>query len=237
MKIKIQRYDKTATPQSFLVEYDIPEGLTLLQSLQYTKATIDPTLSFRAGCRSGICGTCSMRVDGKEKLACSHIPQGGELIEPLLYHEVKRDLIVDKSSVQQKLQQSTAWLHQTQETSISITDEKKTELQSDCILCSSCYSACPVFAVNSDFLGPYALTRVYRYTADPREADIKSAIDEIQLNGVWDCTLCGECTAVCPQSIDPKMDITMLRGTSSQYGHMDPNFATMNFGFNPNGGF
>ncbi len=86
-------------------------------------------------------------------------------------------------------------------------------------------------AVNPDFLGPFALTRAYRYTADPREGDIKTAIDAIQANGVWDCTLCGECTAVCPKGIDPKMDITMLRGTSAQYGYNDPNFTSMNFGF------
>lgn len=231
MKIKIKRYDKTTNPQGSVVKYAIPEELTLLEALQHIKATIDSTLSFRAGCRSGICGTCSVRVNGKEHLACGYIPQEGDLVEPLNYHEVKRDLIVDKEGAQDTLRRSTAWLHQSQKATISIADEKRTELQSDCILCSICYSACPVLAVNSDFLGPFALTRVYRYTADSRETDIKSAIDNIQLNGVWDCTLCGECTAVCPQGIDPKMDITMLRGTSSQYGYMDPNFVTMDFGF------
>ena len=89
--------------------------------------------------------------------------------------------------------------------------------------------------VNPNFIGPFALTRVYRYTADPREADIKASIDAIQTNGIWDCTLCGECTAVCPQGIDPKMDITMLRGTATQFGYSDPNFQAMDFGFG--GGF
>jgi fumarate reductase iron-sulfur subunit len=237
MKISIQRFDKAHKPQSATISYEIPEELTLLQALQHIKATIDPTLTFKAGCRSGICGVCSVRVNGREELSCSYKPQEGDLIEPLQYHEVLRDLVVDKNKAKETLRTATAWLHQSQPAVISIKDEKRTEIQSDCILCDSCYSACPVYAVNPDFLGPFALTRAYRYTADKREGDIKSTIDNIQTNGVWDCTLCGECTAVCPQGIDPKMDITLLRSTSSQFGYSDPNFGVMNFGFDPNGGF
>lgn len=237
MNISIQKFVQDKEPQRYIREYEIPDNTTLLAALQYIKATKDPTLTFEAGCRSGICGTCSVRVNGREKLACSYMPKDADHIEPLKYHKICRDLVVDKSQAKATLKDSTAWLHQSQKATITSKDEKLTELQSDCILCSSCYSACPVFAVNPDFLGPFALTRVYRYTADLREGDIKSSIDIIQSNGVWDCTLCGECTAVCPQDIDPKMDITMLRGTSSRYGYMDPNFGNMNFGFDPNGGF
>jgi fumarate reductase iron-sulfur subunit len=161
---------------------------------------------------------------------------------------VLRDLKVDKNKAKETLVKSTAWLHDNQEASLTHSDEKFTETQTDCILCDSCYSACPVYAVNPDFLGPFALTRAYRYTSDKREKDVKSIIDNIQTNGVWDCTLCGECTAVCPKGIDPKMDITMLRGTSLQHGHSDPSFATQSFGtpdfgggggfgFDPNAGF
>ena len=237
MKITIVRFDKTHEPQSATVPYEIPEGITLLQALQHVKSTIDPTLTFKAGCRSGICGICSVRVNGREELACSYKPREGDLVEPLQYHDVLRDLVVDKNKALETLKTASAWLHQSKSATITIEEEKRTELQSDCILCSSCYSACPVYAVNPDFLGPFALTRAFRYTADPREGNIKSTIDNIQTNGVWDCTLCGECTAVCPQGIDPKMDITMLRGTSSQYGYTDPNFSSMNFGFDPSGGF
>ena len=59
---------------------------------------------------------------------------------------------------------------------------------------------------------------------------VKSKIDLIQQNGIWDCTLCGECTAVCPQNIDPKMDIMNLRSKSAKYGYMDPNFGSFGGG-------
>ncbi|MEA3455785.1 MAG: 2Fe-2S iron-sulfur cluster-binding protein, partial [Campylobacterota bacterium] len=227
MQIKILR-SKVGTHQL----YTLPAGeIPLLNALSYIKETQDATLTFSAGCRASVCGTCAVRVNGREELACSYKVKPGDVIEPLQYHPVLRDLKVDKQRAKETLINSSSWLHTLKEASLSHKDEKLTEKQTDCILCDSCYSACPVFAVNENFLGPFALTRAYRYTADPREGGIKSTIDAIQDNGVWDCTLCGECTAVCPKGIDPKMDITMLRGTSAQYGYNDPNFSSMNFGF------
>ena len=110
------------------------------------------------------------------------------------------------------------------------------EVQSDCILCGSCFSACPVYAVNSEFLGPFALTRSWRYVSDIREQDTQEKIESVQSNGIWDCTLCNECVPVCPQGIAPKQDIAMLRGKSGTMGFMDPNFGGgMSFQGSPGG--
>ncbi len=231
MNFRVKRFDKYKEPQTIEMKYPFQEGLTLLGALQNIKMTLDPSLTFKAGCRSGICGICAVRVNSKEELACGYKLQPDDLVEPLQYHQVIRDLVVDKSKSLETLRQSEAWLHQSRPTAVTIEEEKRTEVQSDCILCSSCYSACPVYAVNPEFLGPFALTRAYRYVADKREGDARSGIDSIQANGIWDCTLCGACTAVCPQGIDPKTDIMMLRGISSQLGYSDPNFSAMNFGF------
>jgi fumarate reductase iron-sulfur subunit len=240
MQITIQR-DKT------IESFNVSQGLTLLAALYEIKEKQDASLTFSAGCRASVCGTCAVRVNGKEVLSCAHKVEEGDLVEPLQYHPVLRDLKVDKDPAKKTLTRTEAWLHESREAALTHKDEMLTEKQTDCILCDSCYSACPVFAVNPDFLGPFALTRAYRYTSDKREENAKSIIDNIQTNGVWDCTLCGECTAVCPKGIDPKMDITMLRGTSLQFGHSDPNFATQSFGtpdfggggfgFDPNAGF
>lgn len=242
MKINILRSHTNAHQA-----YELPnKETTLLHALAYIKASTDATLTFSAGCRASVCGTCAVRVNGKEVLSCAYKVQDGDVVEPLQYHPVLRDLKVDKDKAKETLSKSTAWLHNGQEASLTHQDEKRSETQTDCILCDSCYSACPVYAVNPDFLGPFALTRAYRYSSDKRESEAKSIIDNIQTNGVWDCTLCGECTAVCPKGIDPKMDITMLRGVSVQEGYEDPSFAQQSFGtpdfgggfgFNPNGGF
>jgi len=225
MLVKINR-------QNEIFEYTVPfESTTLLSALYEIKKGQDNSLTFSSNCRSGICGACAVRVNGKEVLACAYTLKEGDLVEPLKYHEVQRDLKVNKQKARETLKSATAWLHQNQETKPTAQQLKLTEKQSDCILCSSCYSACPVLEINPKFIGPFALTRAYRYTAYPKEGDIKSTIDNIQQNGIWDCTLCGECTTVCPQGIDPKMDIIMLRGSSAQFGYSDPNFQAMDFGF------
>ena len=224
MSIKINRHNNIET-------FELPfESTTLLHALYEIKKSIDPTLTFGSTCRSGICGACAVRVNGKEVLACAHEVQSGDLVEPLQYHEVQRDLKVNRQRPHQQLQTATTWLHEAKPATITPQEVALTLKQSECILCDSCYSACPVLEVNPNFIGPFALTRAYRYVADPREGNPKGIIDQIQVNGIWDCTLCGECTAVCPEGIDPKMDITQLRSTSAQFGYSDPNFQAMDFG-------
>jgi len=225
MKISIQREE--------VVEYDVEiEDATLLEVLQKIKTTQDATLTFSSGCRSSVCGSCAMRVNSKEVLACSYKVKDGDFIEPLKNSIVLRDLVVDMDNAYTFNTKAKAWQNKLSP-NISLTqdDEKINELQSDCILCGSCYSACPVYTVNSDFLGPFSLTRVWRYVSDKRELDAKEKIDTIQTNGVWDCTLCNECSVVCPQGISSKADIEKLRSRSVMQGYVDPNFANSFGGF------
>ena len=228
MKLTIKRTQESKSyDESF--ELDLLKVTTLLEALYEIKASLDPTLSFDSGCRSGVCGACSVRVNGKEKLACSYQVQDGDIIEPLNYHSILRDLKVDKEDVQRKLKSTLPFASKSESKPLTPKEEESFRLQSDCILCNSCYSACPVLAVNPNFLGPFALTRALRYQNDPR-VELKPSLENIQENGIWDCTLCGECSAVCPQNIDPKGDIMQLRGQSLKAGFNDPNFTTQSFG-------
>ena len=229
MKITVKRDEE-------FVEYEVQtQETTLLELLKEIKITQDNTLTFSSGCRSSVCGSCSMRVNDREVLACSYKVQDGDRVEPLRNVPIIRDLVVNMDSSYAFNAKAKAW-QKTIGKSVEVTqdDEKVNEVQSDCILCGSCYSACPVYAVNKEFLGPFALTRVWRYASDVREEDEISKIDTIQTNGVWDCTLCNECTIVCPQGISSKSDIEKLRSKSVMAGYSDPNFANSfggGFGF------
>jgi len=225
MKIKIQRQT--------LVEYEVDmQDATLLAVLERIKTSQDASLTYASGCKSSVCGSCSMRVNGKEVLACGYKVKDGDFIEPLKNVPVIRDLVVDMDKAYEFNAKAKAYSNNPHAKNISVTqeNEKINEIQSDCILCGSCYSACPVYAVNSEFLGPFSLTRVWKYVSDVREDDSKEKIDTIQTNGIWDCTLCNECTLVCPQDISSKSDIEKLRSKSAMAGHTDPNFASMDFG-------
>ena len=233
MKISVKRYGVEPEIHTSLQSYEVDlENVTLLEVLTAIKTKQDSSLSFSSGCRSSICGSCSMRVNGKEVLACAYKPTDGDVVEPLKNMPVVRDLIVDVDHAHQFMKIAKNW-SSTNTTNIRVTpeDEKRNELQSDCILCGACYSACPVYAVNENFIGPFALTRSWRYVNDVRENDVAEKIEVIQTDGIWDCTLCNECVPVCPQDIAPKQDIAMLRTKSGTMGYMDPSFSN-SFGGN-----
>lgn len=213
----------------------------LLAILTAIKSVKNKSLSFRSGCRSGVCGSCAVRVNGMEKLACKTSIKEGDHIEPLKNLEVIKDLVVDLSEQKGFLSVSKAFLEEKSDQEVTSDDEKKIDVESNCILCNSCFSSCPVYEVNKNFKGPFALTRTFRYINDKKESNPKTKIDAVQTNGIWDCTLCGNCNMVCPVHIDIKNDIMQLRNKSAQFGYTDPNLSNFdtgfdqNFGFDPNG--
>ena len=227
MKIRIKRDFE-------FIEYDVDmQDVTLLELLNSIKTERDNSLAYSSGCRSSVCGSCAVRVNAKEVLACAYKVQEGDEVEPLKNVAVIRDLVVNMDKALQTNKRAKTWLQTyNKEAKLTHEDETVNALQSDCILCASCYSACPVYAVNGDFLGPFALTGVWKYVSDKREASAEEKIETIQTNGVWDCTLCNECTLVCPQNISSKADIEKLRMKSTMAGYADPAFS-QNFG----GGF
>jgi len=71
IKLDIFRFDEAVdtVPHCDIVEVDIPETTTVLEALEYAKAEIDGSISFRRSCRSAICGSCSMNINGITGLA------------------------------------------------------------------------------------------------------------------------------------------------------------------------
>jgi succinate dehydrogenase / fumarate reductase iron-sulfur subunit len=227
MKIKVARYTTEPEVTQAVLEYEVQmQDVTLLEVLNEIKTKQDSTLTYTSGCRSSVCGSCSMRVNGREVLACAYKVQDGDLVEPMKNAPVLRDLVVDMDKAYSFNAKAKAWQSSlSPSTNLTQENEKINEIQSDCILCGACYSACPVYAVKEEFIGPFSLTRVWRYASDVREKDSSEKIDTIQKNGIWDCTLCNECTLVCPQDISSKADIEKLRSKSVMAGYSDPNFA------------
>lgn len=245
MKIRIKRYNKEQDVEK-TEEYLVKHEETILESLIEVKVKHDESLAFRCGCRSGVCGSCAIKVNGVEKLACKTHLNSNDLIEPINNSKVIKDLIVDLSHEEKLLKNSNSFLNNLSNDTITSKDEKLIDIQSNCILCQSCFSSCPVYEVNENFLGPYALTRALRYTNDKKEAQKLKTLTSVQDDGIWDCTLCGNCTVVCPQFIDPKTDIMNLRMQSVQNGFEDKSikyFTGSGFdggfdtGFDPSGGF
>ena len=243
MIINIKRFNKEKSPQESIDTFEV-ENTNLLKALIEIKTKKDNSLTFRCGCKSGVCGSCAIRVNGVEKLACKTNISQNDLIEALKNSNILKDLVLNVSHETLLIEKTKSYISKIEEFNIIQKDIKNIDLQSNCILCNSCYSSCPVYDVNKEFLGPFALTRALRYVNDKKNAHSLDIVDSIQSNGIWDCTLCSACTLVCPQGIDPKADIMQLQNISVQNGYSNPYTQTMDFGmdfiddfsgFNPNG--
>jgi succinate dehydrogenase / fumarate reductase, iron-sulfur subunit len=60
-----------------------------------------------------------------------------------------------------------------------------------CVMCGLCDEGCTVIAVDENFVGPAALTKVYRAVFDPRDSRQTERLRSIsEPTGIWDCTHC-----------------------------------------------
>jgi succinate dehydrogenase/fumarate reductase-like Fe-S protein len=99
VKISCYRAEGPGTQGRFQ-EYDVPvDSETSLQDvLMYISENLDPTLAFfkHAACRQGICGQCTVKLNGKACLACVAlvpVDSGTVTVEPVSRERVIRDLL------------------------------------------------------------------------------------------------------------------------------------------------
>jgi succinate dehydrogenase / fumarate reductase iron-sulfur subunit len=103
-RFKIYRWDPESgeNPRYDRFEIDLDDcGPMVLDALIKIKNEVDPTLTFRRSCREGICGSCSMNMNGRNGLACTTAMEdlSGEIrITPLPHMEVVKDLVPDFSN-------------------------------------------------------------------------------------------------------------------------------------------
>src|SRR3546814_13262611 len=73
-KFKVYRYDPDSgeNPRYDTFEIDLDNfGPMVPDALIKMKSEQDSYLTFRRSCREGICGSCSMNINGKNGLACT----------------------------------------------------------------------------------------------------------------------------------------------------------------------
>jgi succinate dehydrogenase (ubiquinone) iron-sulfur subunit len=132
----------------------------MLDALVKIKNEIDPTLTFRRSCREGICGSCSMNIEGGNTLAClSRIDKDVSKevkIYPLPNTFVIKDLVPDLTNFYRQYKSIEPFLKQKKaaperENLQSIEDRKKLDGLYECILCACCSTACPSYWWNRYF--------------------------------------------------------------------------------------
>ena len=88
-------------------------GPMVLDALIWIKNNVDATLTFRRSCREGICGSCSMNIDGTNTLACTKAMSdvsGTIRIYPLPHMPVVKDLVPDMTNFYAQHASIQPWL-------------------------------------------------------------------------------------------------------------------------------
>ena len=138
---------------------------------------------------------------------------------------VIRDLVVDISDFMDKLPRSSrgSSVKTRNPSRMASTCRRRHELDdykkfSMCINCMLCYSACPVYALDPQFVGPAAIALAQRYNLDSRdEGATIGATYSPSADGVWACTFVGECSTACPKGVDPAGAIQRYKLTAATH--------------------
>lgn len=222
-KIDIRRY-RPEKRETYWQSYEVGtvESTTVLEALMSIKDYQDGSLAFRRSCRSGICGSCAMRINGFEQLACQtkaleESARFGYLkIEPLGNLTPEKDLIVDFEPFFEQLAKANPWLTPydplpEKENPMTVAQQARVKKMADCIYCSCCYSSCNVAQADRDFPGPAAIVKAARFAFDVRDSATEQRAASMTDEGMWWCSRCQFCTAICPKAIPCQEVIIQLK--------------------------
>ncbi|MDR1184086.1 MAG: 4Fe-4S dicluster domain-containing protein [Coriobacteriales bacterium] len=205
MIITIKKYDPTIDEAPYDKDYDVPlaEYMTLHQALVYIDENYEP-LAYDYNCRGRTCGRCAVALDGVACTACTApLTDGNHTVEPLKGLPVIRDLVVEKTAVQDTISALAARVSSKE---ITWEDVEKPvnkhayegiNATERCARCLACHTSCPVMQmIPDDFVGPTGLVAIALRHYDPYdEGDrVLQAVNA----GLWNCTMCGICDEVCP---------------------------------------
>jgi len=227
---KIYRYDPETkdNPRLDTFEIDLDEcGPMVLDALIYIKNKVDPSLTFRRSCREGVCGSCSMNIDGTNTLACTkniNDVSRDVKIYPLPHMEVIKDLVPDLSQVYKQYASIEPWLKSESATEDGLErrqspkERKKLDGAYECILCFCCSTSCPSYWWNGDeYLGPAVLLQAYRWIADTRDEATDERLNELEDSfKLYRCHTIMNCTKTCPKGLNPAKAISKIKKAISE---------------------
>ncbi|MEO1601024.1 MAG: succinate dehydrogenase iron-sulfur subunit [Pseudomonadota bacterium] len=223
-EIRVYRWDPDTGENPRVDTYFIDAadcGPMVLDAIIKIKNEIDPTLTFRRSCREGICGSCSMNIDGLNTLACTKgldEVKGVIKIYPLPHMPVVKDLVPDlthfyaqHAEVQPFLKTDTPTPER--EWKQSPEDRAKLDGLYECVMCACCSTSCPSYWWNGDrYLGPAALLHAYRWLIDTRDEATGERLDDLEDPfRLYRCHTIMNCAKTCPKGLNPAKAIAEIK--------------------------
>jgi succinate dehydrogenase / fumarate reductase, iron-sulfur subunit len=223
-EFRVYRYDPDSEDNPRIDTYfvDLDDcGPMVLDGLLYIKNRIDPTLTLRRSCREGICGSCSMNIDGFNTLACTKAMDeitGAIRIYPLPHMPVIKDLVPDLSTFYAQHRSIEPWLKTTSPTPDKEWLQSKPEREMldglyECILCACCSTSCPSYWWNGEkYLGPAILLQAYRWLIDSRDESTQERLDDLEDPfKLYRCHTIMNCSKTCPKGLNPAKAIAEIK--------------------------
>lgn len=228
LKISILRFDPNDPkdfPQMETFEIEEAHGMTLYVALNEIREHHDNSLMFDFVCRAGICGSCSMLVNGKPTLACRTLTSKLDpviTLAPLPLFELIKDLSIYTGKWMRGLNKRLeTWIHEKEEelNSDKLEERMEPELADEiyelerCIECGCCVAGCGNIQMNENFVGAVGLNKMARYHLDPRDKRTDEEYYELIGNedGVFGCMTLLGCEDVCPKDLPLQSKIAYLR--------------------------
>jgi succinate dehydrogenase / fumarate reductase, iron-sulfur subunit len=226
VKLKVWRQNDAKSSGAFK-EYtakDLNPNMSFLEMLDVVNEDLakggEEPIAFAHDCREGICGTCSLTIDGKPhgpgkaiatcQLYMRSFKDGDEItIEPFRAQAfpIIKDLVTDRTAFD-KIVQAGGFISvrtgSAPEANAILVPKHSSDLSMDaaaCIACGACVAACKnasamlFVAAKAAHLNLLPQGKIEK---DRRTVAMVAAMDEA---GFGNCTNYYECAAVCPKSI------------------------------------
>jgi succinate dehydrogenase / fumarate reductase iron-sulfur subunit len=193
-------------------DVDLDPGMVVLDALHRIQAREAPDLALRWNCKAGKCGSCSMEIQGRPRLACMtrmNVFEAHETVtvQPLKAFPVLRDLVTDvRWNYEQNRRirpfkprpRGPDGQHRMYQEDVDRVQEFR-----KCIECFLCQDVCHVLrdrGAQSEFVGPRFMIRLAGLEMHPLDADDRvPAVKNEYGAGMCNITRC--CTEVCPEHI------------------------------------
>ncbi|MFH1313444.1 MAG: 2Fe-2S iron-sulfur cluster-binding protein [Candidatus Eisenbacteria bacterium] len=215
--------DPESVPHFDKFEVEDRPFLSVYLAMEEIQQKQDSSLYYDICCRSNVCGSCAVNVNGQPKLGCK--TQTKDLpdtitIEPLRYFPLIKDVTTDKGTwfiaMTRRLE---GWMKTSKPFNEKLENLQKEDnripvYQAErCIECGICLEACGAAHHDPEYLGPTGLNRAYRFLIDTRDERTLDDMAE-QLfteTGVFGCEAMLGCSNFCPKEIPLPYHFGILR--------------------------
>ncbi len=210
---RIRRFNPEREARSYWADYDIEADPfdRVLDGLHQIKWYVDGTLALRRSCAHGVCGSDTMLINGRNRLACKVLIKdvGRRItVAPMRGLPVIKDLVVDMEPFFAQYRSVLPYLitadpPPAQERLQSPEERARFDDTTKCILCAACTTSCPIYWANGEYVGPAAIVNAHRFIFDSRDQGTEQRLSILnERSGVFRCRTIFNCTDACPRGIE-----------------------------------